>query len=131
MSRPCPCTSKKTYDRCCEPFITGKRLPETAEQLMRSRFSAYALRKVDYLIATTAEEKRAEIDREELASYCASIACVSLKIVAKEQGGPGDTEGMVKFHASLQFGGKRTLHIERSTFRREGERWVYVDGETN
>lgn len=131
MSRPCPCTSKKTYDRCCEPFILGKKQPETAEQLMRSRFTAYALRKVDYLIATTAEAKRAELDPEDLASYCASIACVSLKIVAAELGRPNDETGVVKFHASLQYGGKRTLHIERSTFARENGAWVYVDGETN
>ena len=55
MSRPCPCTSKKPYDRCCGPFHGGTAAPETAEQLMRSRFSAYALGKVDYLIATRSE----------------------------------------------------------------------------
>lgn len=131
MSRPCPCTSGKTYDRCCEPFILGRKQPETAEQLMRSRFTAYALRKVDYLVATTAEAKRSELDREELARYCASIACVRLKIVSTEKGKATDDTGVVTFHASLQFGGKRTLHIERSTFVREHGRWVYVDGETN
>ena len=54
MSRPCPCHSKLTYDTCCEPFHTGKKVAETPERLMRSRYCAYALAKVDYLIATTA-----------------------------------------------------------------------------
>lgn len=131
MSRPCPCTSKLPYDKCCQAFIEGRKLPATASQLMRSRFTAYALGKVDYLVETTAESKRAEIDREDLKSYCASISCVGLKIVLTEQGGAEDEAGVVKFHASLASGGKRHLHIERSTFVREGGAWRYLDGETN
>jgi SEC-C motif-containing protein len=128
MSRPCPCTSKKPYDRCCGPFHAGSALPETAEQLMRSRFSAYALGKVDYLVGTLSEAKRAGENREELAQYCKSVSCVGLKIVGKEKGGKSDDAGVVTFHASLQANGRRTLHIETSTFAREGGKWVYVDG---
>ncbi|MDP1832710.1 MAG: YchJ family metal-binding protein [Geothrix sp.] len=128
MSRPCPCTSKKPYDRCCGPFHAGAALPETAELLMRSRFSAYALGKADYLIATRPEARRAEENREELANYCKSVQAVGLKIVGKEKGGKDDDTGLVTFHASLQANGRRTLHIETSTFVREHGRWVYVDG---
>ena len=128
MSRPCPCTSKKPYDRCCGPFHAGTAAPDTAEQLMRSRFSAYALGKVDYLISTRSEAKRAEENREELATYCKSVSCVGLKIVAKELGGKADDTGLVTFQASLQANGRRSLHIETSTFARENGRWVYVDG---
>ena len=81
MSRPCPCQSKKTYDRCCEPFHVGKALPETCEQLMRSRFSAYAMAKADYLLATTAQAKREEEKRDELLDYCHSVKCVNLKVL--------------------------------------------------
>jgi SEC-C motif-containing protein len=130
MSRPCPCTSKKTYDRCCGPFHAGTATPETAEQLMRSRFSAYALGKVDYLIGTRPEAKRADESREELATYCKAVSCVGLKIIAKDKGGKGDDAGVVTFHASLQTNGRRSLHIETSTFVRENGRWVYVDGVT-
>jgi SEC-C motif-containing protein len=128
MSRPCPCTSKKPYDRCCGPFHAGTVAPETAELLMRSRFSAYALGKVDYLISTRPEAKRGEEDREELARYCKSVTCVGLKIVGKEKGGREDEEGVVTFHASLQVNGRRSLHIETSSFAREQGKWVYVDG---
>ena len=128
MSRPCPCTSKKPYDRCCGPFIEGKHFPGTAEQLMRSRFSAYALGKVDYLIATRCADKRGEENHDELATYCKSVHCVGLKILAKQKGGAEDSEGTVTFHASLQTNGRRNLHIETSTFAREEGRWVYVDG---
>ena len=128
MSRPCPCTSKKPYDRCCGPFHAGAAFPETAELLMRSRFSAYALGKADYLIATRPEVKRAEENREELANYCKSVQAVGLKIVGREKGGKDDDTGIVTFHASLQANGRRTLHIETSTFVREHGHWVYVDG---
>ena len=131
MSRPCPCTSKLTFDRCCEPYLTGRKVPVTPEQLMRSRFSAYAMRKVDYLIATTAEAERGKLDAEELAGYCRTVSCISLKVIKTEAGGPQDNEGTVLFHASLQINGKRMLHRELSRFAREGGRWVYVDGDTN
>ncbi len=131
MSRPCPCTSKLTFDKCCEPYLSGKKVPETPEKLMRSRFSAYATRKVDYLLATTSEEERAKIDPDELAGYCRTVSCISLKVVKTEAGGPQDETGTVLFHASLQINGKRMLHRELSRFKREDGRWVYVDGDTN
>lgn len=129
MSRPCPCTSGKLYDRCCGPFIAGTATPATAEQLMRSRFSAYALGKVDYLIATRCAARRPDENREELVQYCKAVRCVGLKIAAKQKGGPEDSEGVVTFHASLQAQGRRSLHIETSTFAREDGKWVYVDGD--
>jgi len=128
MSRPCPCASKKPYDRCCGPYHAGTVLPETAELLMRSRYAAYALGKVDYLIGTLPETKRAAENREELLEYCRSVSFVGLKIVAREQGGKGDDAGVVTFHASIQANGRRSLHIETSTFAREQGKWVYVDG---
>lgn len=131
MSRPCPCTSKLTFDKCCEPYLTGRKVPETPEKLMRSRFSAYATRKVAYLIATTCEAERGKLDRDELENYCRSVACISLKVLKTEAGGPQDEAGTVLFHASLQVNGKRTLHRELSRFAREEGRWVYVDGDTN
>ena len=131
MSKPCPCASKLTYDRCCQPFIEGKKSPETATLLMRSRFSAYALGKVDYILKTTETAERTKLDRDELAGYCRTVKCVSLKIISAERGGPGDESGTVKFHASLHVNGKRQLHIESSRFIRESGAWVYVDGDSN
>ncbi len=131
MSRPCPCCSKLTYDKCCEPFHLGKKLAPTPEKLMRSRYAAYALAKVDYLMATTAAEEREKLDRADLLAYCKSMACVGLKILKTEGGAEGEETGTVLFHASLQHNGKRVLHRELSRFRKEEGKWVYVDGDTN
>ncbi len=131
MSRLCPCSSKLTFDKCCEPYLTGRKQPETPEKLMRSRFTAYSVKRADYLIATTAAEERTKLDLDELRVYCKTISCISLKVIKTGAGGPTDEEGTVLFHASLQVNGKRILHRELSRFKREDGRWMYVDGETN
>jgi len=131
MSRTCPCESKLTYERCCEPFLTGRSVPDTASKLMRSRFTAYAMGRADYLAATTCAQARAELDVEELGRYCRAVKCISLRILSTEFGGPGDETGIVTFHAKLMINGKRMLHAEKSRFIREEGKWMYVDGETN
>ncbi|MCL1894002.1 MAG: YchJ family metal-binding protein [Holophagaceae bacterium] len=131
MSRLCPCTSGLVIDKCCAPYLKGQRLPETAQALMRSRFTAYAESRVDYLIQTTAEAKRQEIDPEELRRYCINIRCISLKVLKTELGGKNDETGTVLFHASLQMNKRRVLHRELSEFIKEDGKWMYVSGETN
>jgi len=98
---------------------------------MRSRFSAYALGRADYLAATTAAVEREKLDVPELERYCKAVKCISLKVLGTRDGGPGDDSGEVTFHAKLLINGKRMLHWERSRFVREEGRWTYLDGETN
>lgn len=131
MSRRCPCESNLTFDRCCEPFLSGQAVPDTAERLMRSRFTAYAMGRADYLIATTAREEREKLDAEELKRYCRMVKCISLRILSKEAGEAEDETGIVTFHAKLLINGRRMLHHEKSRFIREEARWMYLDGETN
>jgi len=127
MSRPCPCGAKATFDKHCLPILEGKAKPETAERLMRARFTAYSMGDVEFLIRTTAAEFRDKLDADELEEYCDSIRCVSLKVLGTEAGGPSDDTGVVKFHASLMVNGKRTLHSEVSRFHREDGAWVYAE----
>ena len=57
----CPCGTNKAYSQCCEPLIRGERQAATPEELMRSRYSAYAKTEVDYIINTTHPEKREDL----------------------------------------------------------------------
>ena len=41
--KPCACGSGKLFSNCCSPFLSGKALPKTVKQLMRSRYAAFAL----------------------------------------------------------------------------------------
>ena len=52
FGRPCPCGSTDGYHVCCGPLHNGERHAETAEELMRSRYAAYALGNADYLFRT-------------------------------------------------------------------------------
>ena len=48
----CPCLSGLQYGECCGPFHSGDAFAPTAERLMRSRYSAFAVGDADYLLAT-------------------------------------------------------------------------------
>ena len=58
----CPCGSSKSYSQCCEPFLTGKVNPATAEALMRSRYTAFAKGEIGYIKTTLAPESRGDFD---------------------------------------------------------------------
>jgi SEC-C motif-containing protein len=128
-TQSCPCCSGSTYARCCEPYLLGKKAPETAEKLMRSRFSAYAVGLAAYLAATTAAAEREKLDMRELKEYCRSLRCLGLEILSTRAGGPEDEVGEVTFRAKLVLNGRRFLHKEHSRFVREDGRWVYRDGD--
>ena len=48
----CCCGQVKAYIDCCGRYIDAGELPETAEKLMRSRYTAYVLGRTDFLLAT-------------------------------------------------------------------------------
>src|SRR4051812_42365207 len=57
-SSPCPCGSGKTFGQCCEPVLKQERIPATAEELMRSRFTAHVVRDYQHLHRTLWETAR-------------------------------------------------------------------------
>ena len=120
---PCPCGSGAGYAACCGPLHDGGAAA-TAEQLMRSRYSAYALGRTDYVLRTW--HPRTRPDDLDAAT---SVTWLGLEVLRAEAGDPHDDAGLVEFRA--RFVGRRgeqTLH-ETSRFERRGGRWVYVDGE--
>ena len=65
----CPCGSEKKFSECCEPLIKGVKIAETAESLMRSRYAAYTLQNIDYILATTHISKTAEMNVDEIKEW--------------------------------------------------------------
>ncbi|MBY4677964.1 YchJ family protein [Marinobacterium arenosum] len=129
ISRKCPCGSDKPFSLCCEPAIEGVKAAATAEALMRSRYTAFSLGAVDYLIETTAAEKRRPEDAALLAEQVQSTLWVGLQVVDTERGAADDDWGAVEFVAHFETGDQRGELRERSNFRKEDNRWYYVDGE--
>jgi SEC-C motif-containing protein len=125
----CPCGSEKAYAHCCEPLIEGQAHADTAEMLMRSRYSAHAKKKFDYLFETTLPESRQEEDRKETAAWSRKLDWQNLAVRSVEAGGPEDEKGTVEFVARYRKNGKAFEHHEIAEFVRQEDRWYFKDGQ--
>ena len=104
---------------CCGPFLAGAAAP-TAEQLMRSRYTAYVLGRVAYVLATWhASMRPAELSLD-------AHKWLGLEVRSHTLSGPDAAE--VEFVARFRVGGKAVRQHERSRFVREDGRWFYLDG---
>jgi SEC-C motif domain protein len=118
----CYCGSNNSFATCCEPYIKGIRKPETAEVLMRSRFSAYATNQIDYLLETTHVSQRKYYSKVEIKLWATSNKWINLEIM-------NTTENTVTFKAYfLDDKLLAQIHHEKSAFIFENGSWFYVDG---
>lgn len=123
----CPC-GQASFDKCCGRFITGGQIPATADLLMRSRYSAFALRDEAYLRATWFPDTLPE---EELTNET-DVKWIGLDI-RKHQHVAGSDEATVEFVARFKVAGRAHRLHEISNFVRQADaagqmRWYYVDG---
>ena len=119
----CPCCSGKTYENCCEPYHLGKDLPQTPEQLMRSRYTAFTSVLTNYLVETTHSSTQKDNDFSDIEDWAKSNKWLKLEIVFTK-------ENKVRFRAFYQDRNNEIYeHDELSTFTQENGKWFYVDGE--
>jgi SEC-C motif-containing protein len=128
--RGCPCGSGTAYALCCGPALAGERDAATAEELMRSRYTAFATGDVDHLVRTWHPRTRPEV-----LELDPSTTWTGLTVVRTERGAAADDEGVVEFVAGFEepsaANGRAAtgrLH-ELSRFARRAGRWVYLDGD--
>jgi len=129
----CPCGTGERCAACCGPFHKGAAEAPTAERLMRSRFSAFARREVDYLWRTldAAHPDRARPEaevRRELLAACNRCRYVRLHVLSATERPPGEVSE-VTFRAEVFESGKDRSFTERSRFRHDGVGWRYLSGE--
>ncbi|MCP4020981.1 MAG: YchJ family protein [Desulfobacteraceae bacterium] len=122
----CYCQSNKPFQSCCKPFLSGASKPGTPEQLMRSRFSAFCTKNIDYLIATHHPSKRQTNERGTLLQTIKDTQWLGLKIITAQK--PNTDQGHVEFAAFYKAGDIGQLH-EKSRFILEKHQWYYLDGE--
>lgn len=123
----CPCGSGLGYSDCCGPLHRGFDRAATAEQLMRSRFSAYALGDESYLLQTwdkTTRPASIDLSRQD-------IEWTRLQIIGRRKGTAADRNGMVEFKAFYRSQGREQLLHEISRFHKIGDLWQYRDGQLN
>jgi len=123
----CPCCSGQPYEECCKIFHNGILAPDGLT-LMRSRYTAFALHLVDYIIRTThpQNEKKnlpEELWRNEIALFCEHTQFTQLKILSFCE---MDHHGVVSFVAHFSQNGQKLCQKENSYFEKVGEEWLYV-----
>jgi SEC-C motif-containing protein len=121
LATRCPCRSGNAYEECCGRFHGGAAVAPTAEALMRSRYSAYALGLADYILDSWHPSTRpTELELDP------GLSWYRLDVLAA-RGGPFDRVGVVEFRAYYRSDGQRGDQHEVSRFVRERGRWYYVD----
>ncbi len=123
LGKNCYCGSLITFESCCQKFIDFSQNAKSAEDLMRSRYSAYATQAIDYLIATTAIFQPQSLSKKDILIWSQSNQWNKLEIIES-------TANTVKFKAYYTDSNNLSyiLH-EKSTFIIEDGKWCYVDGE--
>jgi len=124
----CPCGSAQSYSDCCEPLIAGKRLALTAEQLMRSRYTAYTKAEIDYLFETTHPDYRKGYDHEGTRAWAENSGWQGLEIVGSEAGTAADSAGEVEFIARYKEKGVSRAHHELANFAKLKGKWYFTEG---
>jgi len=117
----CPCGLGETYDRCCRRFHDSVENAATAELLMRSRYSAFAVGNSDYLLRTWHSSTRPGS-----VSFDPGQRWSGLEILGTAGGGMLEPTGTVEFRAHYTRHGVAGSQHELSRFAREQGRWVYV-----
>lgn len=116
----CPC-GRRAFRQCCAPVLAGAAA-STAEDLMRSRYTAFAIGDVAHLARSWHPRTRpAEIELD------AATRWEGLEVLETVAGGAGDDAGEVRFRARWSDDGRRGALVERSRFVRRAGRWVYLD----
>lgn len=110
------------FGSCCGPVIASGTAP-TATRLMRSRFTAFAIRDAAHLLRSWHPSTRpTELHLDD------DVRWLRLDILHTVRGGPFDADGVVEFEAFYRDEAARGSLRERSRFVREDRLWLYVDG---
>ncbi|MBO3673180.1 YchJ family protein [Acinetobacter soli] len=121
----CPC-GQGAYMSCCAPLHQGQQHASSAEQLMRSRYSAFALQQIDYLIQTTALGQQSYLDRDAIADWSQRNTWLQLEVIhhlAKLD----KCHAQVEFKAHYHDGQQAQVHHEISHFVYFAGRWYFLD----
>lgn len=125
----CPCGFGSSLQECCGPYLEGARQPPTAVELMRSRYTAFTLNRVDYILETHDPDTRDQVDEKSTRTWAEEAKWLGFEVLRTERGEAGDESGIVEFLARYKIKGATVEHRERSHFRKLDGRWVFVDGE--
>lgn len=129
MNIICLCGSSLSFEDCCKSIIEGTEKAPTAQALMRSRYSAYALENAQYLIDSTHISTRDNFSKLEIETWAKESSWQKLEIISTHKGLENDEVGEVEFKAFYKDSkGTLNIHHEKSVFTKEEGRWFFVNG---
>lgn len=99
---------------------------KTAEQLMRSRYSAFVKADGDYLMQSHHASTRRIKEKKSIVKWSKSVEWIKLDVLETSKGTENDSEGTVTFKAYFYDNGKVDIIHEKSAFVKEGNHWFYV-----
>lgn len=119
----CPCGSHKTFEECCQPFIAEIKLPQTPEELMRSRYTAYTKANIPYIVKTMKSPAADGFNPKEAKRWAENVVWLKLEVLSSSANG---TQGFVEFKAHYYQKNKKHVLHEKSEFQFVDGRWYYV-----
>lgn len=122
----CPCGSKLRYPACCEIYHTHHGTAPNAEALMRSRYSAYAMGRYDYVLATYADEYKQGLTETKLAESDKGTKWLSLEVLSAKTSG---NKATVEFTATSLLEKRFYIMHEISQFTFRDGQWSYTTGD--
>lgn len=123
----CPCGSGEQYQLCCQRLHTGTPAPD-AERLMRSRYSAYALGLIDYLVSSTLPAQQSQLDRQAMEQWSCASNWLGLEVELASPVDQHTARAKVTFIAHwADPDGQRHSHRECSDFVKKQEHWFFID----
>ena len=120
----CPCNSKKLFCECCEPYLSGKQKAPTPESLMRSRYTAYSLVRIDYIQKTMCKKAALNYDPIGAAKWASSVQWIGLTVIDAPT--PKNNTGTVTFIARFLENNIKKEMTEKSLFEKINGAWFYV-----
>src|SRR5687767_2877101 len=126
-NQACPCGSGTPFATCCEPIINGTREAETAEQLMRARYSAFVTGAIDFIVDSTHSRTRKEIDISFIREWSQTSTWRGLQIFETKV--VNENKAFISFEAQYTQNGQDQNHREKSLFEREDGQWRFVTGD--
>lgn len=120
----CYCGLGQSFEACCQLMLLHHVEAETAEKLMRSRYSAYLLSDAEYLERTWHEAYCPDV-----LDLTEEVVWLGLEVLTTEAGLKNDINGIVEYKARYMQGGYLYCLHEKSFFEKVGGLWFYKKGD--
>ena len=126
----CPCGSGQTLNECCQPIINGDSRAQSAESLIRARYTAHTIGEMDFILATHHPSTRADIDESATRRWASESTWLGLQIIKVDGGEAEDTSARIEFMARYRDSARRRhTHHERGVFEKYHGQWYFRDAE--